>query len=181
MGRAFLARGELDQATESLGQAVKLDEKLWQPHALLGIIYDRQKRFGDAIQEYRKAVAIYPHSSILYNNLGMSLHLKGEYEKAVDAYVKAAKTEPANLAIIYNNLGLALCKLKRYDEAFDAFRNGGDEASAHNNLGYVFMSEQKYQAALDSFEKALETRPKYYVKARENMQKAKTALKSQTP
>jgi len=42
----------------------------------------------------------------------------------------------------------------------------------------VYMADKKYAEALESFEKAIELKPNFYVKAHENIAKAKAAMNS---
>jgi tetratricopeptide (TPR) repeat protein len=106
----------------------------------------------------------------------MSYYLAGENDKALQAFITAAKLDPQDKKI-YNNMGLALGKLGRYDEALEAFKKAGDEASAYNNLGCVYLAQNKYREAAGAFQKAVELNPKYYEKARENMKYAEASLK----
>jgi Flp pilus assembly protein TadD len=123
------------------------------------------------------ALGFKPNAGILLNNLGMSFLLKGEYEKAIKSFTEAQKLEPSDDKI-QNNLALALCKVGRYQEALEVFKKTGDEASAYNNLGYVYMTEGKHKEAIEAFEKALEIRPGFYIKAYENLNKAKAAYQT---
>ena len=111
---------------------------------------------------------------MIYNNLGISLFLDGRYEKAIDSFQEALKTEDPK-GQIYNNLAMTLCKLGRYGEAFEVFKKGGNEAEAYNNLGYIYLLEGKNKEAIDAFEKALDLSPGFYVRAYENLNRAKTA------
>ena len=95
-----------------------------------------------------------------------------KYEKAVQAFNNALKYDDSN-AKIYNNLGMALSKLGRYELAMEAFRKGGGDAKAYNNLGYVYLKEGKRDKAIRSFEKAVESQPTFYIKASDNLNKAK--------
>jgi tetratricopeptide (TPR) repeat protein len=108
----------------------------------------------------------------------MSFLLKGEYEEAIKSFAGALKLETSNPKI-YNNLGLALYKSGRYQAALEVFKKSGDEASAYNNLGVLYMGDGRYKEAVEAFERALEIRPGFYVKAYENLEKAKAA--HQTP
>jgi tetratricopeptide (TPR) repeat protein len=70
--------------------------------------------------------------------------------------------------------------LGRYGDALEAFRKGGGEAAAYNNIGYIYMTDGKYEEAIKTLEKAIEIRPSFYVKANENLKKAKAATNSTT-
>jgi len=96
----------------------------------------------------------------------------GKYEQAVQAFNQALKIDKSD-AKIYNNLGMALSKLGKYELAMEAFKKAGDEAQAYNNLGFVYMQKGEREKAIHSFEKAIESRPTFYLKANENLKKAK--------
>ncbi len=177
MGRVYFKEGNFFESEKNFQKALRLKSNLWQAHNFLGIIYDHQEQFRSAIDEYQSAIAIQPDEGLLFNNLGISLYLSGEYEKAVEAFQKAVrvgKTSPK----IYNNLALALCKLEKYEEGFEAFKRAGDEASANYSMGCIYMFEGKFKEAIESFEKAMQMKPAFYVKAHENLKKAREALLS---
>jgi len=174
MGRIYVKSGEWAEAEKSFLKATQSDAGLWQAHNFLGIIYDSQKQFETAVTQYKKAISINPNDGALFNNLGMSLFLKGDYEKAAKAFSEGLKIDTSN-GLIHNNLALAFYKLGKYQETFEAFRKGSDEATAHYNLGYLHMIEEKYDEAAKAFEKAIELKPGFYVKAHENLKKARAA------
>ncbi len=177
IARVHIALKNYEKAGNNLEKALQLKPDFWQCHGLFAFMYDRQNRYNDAIESYQKAIAVKPDSFLLYNNLGMSYYMMGEYGKSVEAYTKALKINDKASAT-YNNLGMALGKLGRYDDAMNAFKRAGDEASAYNNLGIIYMADKQYEKALTAFEKAIELKPAFYVKASENMTKAKAALKN---
>jgi len=172
LGRASFLSGQLDKAEGFLRQAIHHDRTLWRAYNLLGILCDRQDRLDEAIGYYQAAVTLRSNIGFLYNNLGVSLLLKGENEKAVKAFMEALDLDPSDSRIA-NNLGLGLCRLGKYQEAFGAFRKTGDEASAHYNLGCVYMVQGKKGDAIASFEKAIVSKPEFYVRAYERLEQAK--------
>lgn len=177
MGRAFFMGRDYSAAKNHLGQALKLNSKLWEAHNLFGIILDKDGKYDEALKHFIAAINIKPDSSDLYNNLGICLHLKGDYEKAVYAFDEGLKIDPQNLRI-NNNRGLALSKLGRYQEAVAAFKRGGDEASAYYNLGCVYLMQGNYNESIEAFQRAIDIKPDFYVSAHENIKKAKAALAS---
>jgi tetratricopeptide (TPR) repeat protein len=108
----------------------------------------------------------------LYNNLGLSYSLTGDYEEAIKTFKEALRNTTAHPKI-YNNLGLVLSKVGRYQLALEAFRKGGDEAQALNNIGCIYLQRGERVKAIRAFEKAIESKPTYYIKAGENLKKAK--------
>jgi len=177
-GRAkvrFLQR-KPDLAKSDLSEALKLNDKLWQAHALLGVILDAGKHHAEAQAEYLQALAIQPDSAAVYNDLGVSLYLHGQFDKAADAFLKAFNIDPDNRRIC-NNLGLALYRLGNAGDALEAFKRGSGEAAAYNNIGYLQMKDKQYKNALAALEQAINANPSYYARAQKNINKVKAALK----
>ncbi|MDL1962783.1 MAG: tetratricopeptide repeat protein [Deltaproteobacteria bacterium] len=173
MGQAFFQMKKYDEAEKNFQKAIELDPGLWKVHNFLGIIYDYKEKYHLAIHKYNKAISLKPGEGFLYNNLGASYSLAGEYKKAINAFNKALETKYSK-SKTYNNLGMALSKLRRYREALEAFRKGGNEAQAYNNLGCIYLKEKNVEKAITCFEKAIEINPGFYVRASENLIKART-------
>ncbi len=53
-----------------------------------------QRKYGAAVKEYRKAIAIDASSASFFSNLGAALFSKKEFEPAVKAYQKAVEIDP---------------------------------------------------------------------------------------
>ena len=180
LGRTLFSRNKLSEAEKDFDRAIQLDPSLWQAHNLLGIIYDRKKEFKKASFHYQKAITLQPNMGILYNNLGMSFFLKGEYEASLQALIGGAKLAPNNKKI-NNNLALLLYKTGRFQDAFETFKRAGNEASAYYNIGSLYLIDKKYKEAIQSYQKAINTKPEFYVEAYEQMNKAKAALAASPP
>jgi tetratricopeptide (TPR) repeat protein len=68
---------------------------------------------------------------------------------------------------------MALSQAGEYDRALEAFKKGGNLSTAYNNLGCVLLSQGKSQQATRYFEKAIAVDPAFYVKAHDNLKRAK--------
>jgi len=176
LGRALLIQNKYEAGKTHLIQALALDDRLWVAHNGLGTIYDREGQWDKAVAAYKAAIALQPHQGSLYNNLGMSYLLAGQYEPAAEAFQNAI-THGFARAKAYNNLGVALARLGRHEAAFEAFKKAGGEPQAYNNLGCIYMKEGRYDKAAASFEKAIAMEPAYYLKASENLKRARAAQK----
>ena len=172
LGQAFFRLENYEDAIKHLSKAVELDQTLWKAYNLLGVIYDYQGKYELAVREYNYAIGLKPRKGFLYNNIGLSYSLMEEYDKAIQNFNKALDFNASNKKV-YNNLGLILSKTGRYELAMEAFKKGGDEAQAYNNLGFAYMQKGEREKAIHSFEKAIESRPTFYLKASENLKKAK--------
>ena len=174
LGRAYFQTEEYEEAEIHFRKALGLDSTLWKAHNFLGIIYDRQKKQGNAVKAYNAAIALIPRNGLLYNNLGVSFYKAGAFDKAVEAFNKAVENGYTDDKV-HNNLGLALSKAGRYRNAWEAFRQAGDEPAAFNNLGCGLLEQGAYDKAIRCFERAIKINPKLYPIASENLQKARMA------
>ncbi len=114
-----------------------------------------------------------PEVALQHFKRGNSLHIKGEYEKALQEYEAAIKAAPdsseahTNLGVIQERLGHHKLALKSFDKAV-AFHS--DSTEVHYNRGIVLASLKRYDDAYRAFDKALEIQPQND-KARENRKK----------
>jgi Flp pilus assembly protein TadD len=180
LGYADLQMGQDGKAEEELRQAITLDATRWQAHNFLGLLYDHQRRYRDAIAEFQAALAVQPGESAVHNNLGLAYYLTGQYDAAVGSFQEALRIGSGHPKI-YNNLGLAYGKLERYHEALESFKMASEESQAYNNLGAVYLAAGNPRQAITCFEKAIDLHPRHYPKAAENLDLARRALNKQHP
>ena len=124
--RVRFLQGRLDLAKADLGEALGLNDKLWQAHALLGVICDTEQHHSEAEEAYLKALAIQPNSATVYNDLGVCRYLMGRFDEAAQALLKAFNIDPESQRIC-NNLGLALYRLGNIEDALEAFKRGSGD------------------------------------------------------
>ena len=175
IGQAFLLMRDLYEAEKQFRRAIHLDTTLCKSYHFLGIIYDHQKRFDEAIAAYKTSLTLKQGDAALWNNLGVSFYKSGDYENAMRTF-KHASSMIGDRGQAYNNLGLSLAKLGNYQDALLAFTKGGNSAKAYNNLGVVYLAEGKYREATAAFEKAMALSPRYYPEASENLNRVRQVL-----
>lgn len=73
-------------------------------------------KFGEAIREYRRYLALDPENFLARANLGAALARQGKYTEAIEEYKKALKIRPDN-AQVKLNLALARYKTMQLNEA----------------------------------------------------------------
>jgi Flp pilus assembly protein TadD len=179
-GCVYFRAGLYDEAEAHLNRAVALNPMLWKAHNFLGIIHDRDRDYDQAAKEFSAALELHQGSGVdeIYNNLGVVHIARKQYAQAVETFRQALQAGGVS-ARTYNNLGLALARMGRLDEAFESFKYAGGEAKANNNLGYVLLTENHPARAVPYFEKAIELSPNYYVKAADNLKRARLAARFQ--
>ena len=168
MGRALMKMEKDAEAEREFQAALLYDSELWTSTNFLGIVADRRHAHKDAIRMYEVALDKNENNPAVLNNLGMAYYLDEQYEKAVQTFQQALQTGGNNKKIA-NNLGMALTKLEHYDLAFDAYSRGMDDAKAYNNIGVAFLGKGNFAKASLCFEKAIESQPTFYEKAKENL------------
>ncbi|MBI5636772.1 MAG: tetratricopeptide repeat protein [Nitrospinae bacterium] len=93
IGEAYLAAGHDDKAAEAFRGSLTITEDI-NVYNRLGIALRRKKRFKEAIQEYRKALAVAPNDEVLYYNIGRALLEDEQREAAIIAFRKALQIDP---------------------------------------------------------------------------------------
>jgi len=116
LGRLYADLNYLDQSVQVLTEATKValadTEEEAQVHHLLGTVYQQQKKYDDAVREFRAALGIVPGMRDALFSLGWTYELQGNREEAkrylkkfVDVagaeapahYVKAARDKLAEM------------------------------------------------------------------------------------
>ena len=108
-----------------------------------------------------------------YRILGISYHIKGDYEQALKQYMKAAKSFEANgnkyeLAHTYNNIGVVYRNQSNYDKGLEYYfkatklyselDDNEGIANTYNNIGVIFSEQENYEQALGYYLMSLEMR-----------------------
>ena len=130
-------------------------------HFQRGLNLERAHRVGEAVEEYRRAIARYPHLREAHDALGFYYQRHGLLAKAAEEFRVVATIE--NDFLSHFNLGYVLLDLGRHDQALAAFQRcvaiePGDPAS-HYEIGLIHFLKGNYQAALEELRLPLEHYP----------------------
>ncbi len=127
--------GEFKKAEEVMAMAAqiardkkgKLDHfvagKLANEHYRIGNIYLDFGLYDDAIEEYRKALELYPELPDVHTKLGVALRNKGEFEEAIVHFNKAKEINPTysaawvQLGLTYYMKGLTGLAVEEWEKA----------------------------------------------------------------
>lgn len=92
-GRTLLQKGDFDGAIHELQQAVKAnpDPRIYDT---LGIAYQSEKKYEEAIKQHRAALALDPNSAGTMNNLASALEETGKSDEAISYLNKAIESQP---------------------------------------------------------------------------------------
>jgi tetratricopeptide (TPR) repeat protein len=120
---------------------------------------DDPARWDEAIEAYRRVVAIDPTYAAAWNNLGLLLHRVGQYREARAAYEAALKQDPRCCESAYN-LGSLDEDEGRIEDAVGHYRRAldlsPDYADAHFNLAAVLARAGRPGDAVKHWQRYLE-------------------------
>jgi Tfp pilus assembly protein PilF len=137
--------GDLEAAVESYRRSIELYPTA-EAHTFLGWAYSFQGKIDEAIHECEAAIQIDPEFGNPYNDIGVYLMEKGEYDAAVPWLVKAMQAkryEPRhyphiNMARVYakkGKIGDAIAELRKALQ-FDA-NHLGARRELHRLIGLL--------------------------------------------
>jgi len=132
----------------------------------LGNAYLRRGSYGEAEENYRTALEIYPDYNDARVNLGMAVLELGRPAEALGLLKTAAARLPGSADIVVN-LGAAYRALGDVDRARGEFRRalGIDRRSARawNNLGSLALAGDDLQESVEDLRRAVECEPDYAI------------------
>ena len=149
------AEGELNKA---MALANKPDEKL-NIYFLRGTLYDRQKLYDQAEENFSKALAIDPQNATILNYVGYMLADRGVRLPEATAMIrKAVDLDPQNYAFL-DSLGWVYYKSGQYPQAEQYLRQAIERSSSdptvHDHLGEVYERTGRLKLAVDQWERSM--------------------------
>ena len=127
---------------------------------LQGALFDKQKKFGEAEQQFRKALEIDADNAAVLNYLGFILADRGmKLEEAATLTQKAVKADPTNGAYL-DSLGWVYFKMNRLEQAEEYLKKAiiftNTDPSIHDHLGDLFFKTKRLDDARREWGKAVE-------------------------
>lgn len=123
-----------------------------------------------ALGYYEKAQKISPDTFIYWYSLGEAYYYNDQYEKSIDAYLKALNMDEVRLSEqqisidkIWVSLGLSYSMHENPDKAIEAFeaalKINPENSNAYSNLGDIYDEKEEYDKAIDFYQKTLSFEP----------------------
>ncbi len=155
-GRRYADAEQSAQKAEQLSREPADKQSAW---FMLGAIYERQKKFDQAEQEFRKVLEVNPNNAAVLNYYGYMLADRGiRLDEATSLIQRAVTQEPNNGAYL-DSLGWAYYKQNKFAEAEESMRKAVDR-STHDptilgHLGDVYMKLGRTERAAELWERAI--------------------------
>jgi tetratricopeptide (TPR) repeat protein len=151
-----------DDAQKALDKAEQLsskpDDKEYV-YFLRGSSFERQKKYEQAEEMFRKVLASDPQNAMTLNYLGYMLADRNmKLEEALGLVKKAVELEPSNGAFM-DSLGWVYFRMGRYDQAeqelVKASQRIGTDPTVHDHLGDVYQKTGRLKQAVAHWERAV--------------------------
>ena len=155
-GKRYKEAEEAAHAAEVLPGRPRDNEMVW---FVLGAIYERQKFFDRAEDQFKKALAVNPKNASVLNYYGYMLGDLGQrLDEAADLVQRALKEEPYNGAYL-DSMGWIYYKQNKLTEAeatlHKAVERDSHDPTIHSHLGEVYAKLGRNELAAAEWEKSL--------------------------
>ena len=155
-GRRYKEAEESARAAEVLPGQPRDNEMVW---FLLGAIYERQKLYDKAEEQFKKVLAVNPKNAPVLNYYGYMLGDLGiRLDEAQSLVERALKEEPYNGGYL-DSLGWIYFKENRTADAEAMLRKAlsreGRDPTIHSHLGDVYAKRGRQDLAAAEWEKSL--------------------------
>lgn len=155
-GRRYKEAEEAAHAAEAMPGQPRDNEMVW---FLLGAIYERQKMFDRAEEEFKKVLALNPKNAPVLNYYGYMLGDLGLRLDEAEAMVKKALKEEPFSGAYMDSLGWIYYKQGKLAEAEATLRRAvqreSRDATIHAHLGDVYAKSGRMEQAAAEWEKSL--------------------------
>jgi tetratricopeptide (TPR) repeat protein len=162
LAQVFQQNKRFDDAESALAQAENLAtrnnerEMVW---FMRGTIYDRQKKYDQAEEQFKRVLAENPHSAAVLNYFGYMLADRGVRLPEATDMIKHALAEDPNNGAYLDSLGWAYFKQDKLAEAEDSLRQAAlrqpGDATILDHLGDVYLKRGKLDLAAAQWDHAL--------------------------
>jgi tetratricopeptide (TPR) repeat protein len=116
----FTKLNMLSTAEEELNRVLEKNKNNAVAHLILGISYSSRKDYGQAVEAFKKSIAILPNQEEALYQLAETYISANKYEKAVEPLKKLIAVNPRHLRA-HNGLGFLYESEKNYDAAIKEF------------------------------------------------------------
>jgi len=110
---------------------------------------ERNKSYDQAIEAYKKSLAIKPDDAAVYNQMGNIYGAQKKMPEATEALTKAAQLNPQMASKAYFNMGANLVNSGSADKASDFFKKAADADPNYAEAWYQLGSTLMMKGAVD--------------------------------
>ena len=126
LGRVAEKQGELEQAMAAIRAALARDGRRADAYLRMAVLHDKQGKFRESAELYRKALALRPGDPEIFCDMGYSFYLQRRWTES-EQNLRQAIAVDRDHRRAHNNLALLLVRNNRLEDALAEFRDGGSE------------------------------------------------------
>ncbi|MBI5281556.1 MAG: tetratricopeptide repeat protein [Candidatus Solibacter usitatus] len=167
---AYISLAQMHEKAKNFAEMAKAIEQAWKLsktgeeketiYFMRGAMYERQKKYDLAEEEFRKVLKVNPSSASALNYLGYMLADRNtRLPEALEMIRKAVALEPNNSAFL-DSLGWVYYRMNRLDDAAEQLRRSLERTSrdptVHDHLGDVYSSQNNLKDAISQWERAIQ-------------------------
>lgn len=158
----LLEKTQPEQALDAYRSAAEIQPSQIGPHLSRGEIFEHENKFSDAEIEYKRALALDPHSSDAVTALA-NLYLRGRRFPDAEEYLRQLIAQQPDSAAAHIQLGRILAAEGKDDDAIGEMQTGlkltpGDDA-AQRDLADLYSTAGQNQLAETSYRRLLTSHP----------------------
>lgn len=160
LAQLFLDDNQRDQAVERLSAALAADERFFPAHQRLATLADEDKRWADAINEYRWLAQNRPLVDQYRRDLARVLRANGETAAAEAQLLPLANADDVAALVQLASLYRSVDRLEQADQVLQrALRVAPADAAVHEELAAVARARNDDRTAEAELQRALELDP----------------------
>jgi TolB-like protein/Tfp pilus assembly protein PilF len=148
------------KAHEYVKKALKIDDTLAEAYSGLGTIYSFYYwNWEEAERNFKHAIRINPHSSMMHTNYSVNLVFTRHYEEAISEAKRAQELDPLS-GFINGRTGMAFMLAGQYDKALEEYRMAlkvnPNYFFLYLNLGITYHAKGMFREAAAELEKSVD-------------------------
>jgi len=152
LGVAYKCKNEQEETKRVYEKMLKIDPVVG--HYALGRLYTDEKKYDEAIAEYKKVIEIDSSCVDAWYGVGYVKEKLGDIKSAIDKYERALKLDPKNNSVRYS-LGKTYILNEEYEKGIKELKvlkeAHPEDIDVKRTLGEAFLSIKSYKEASEEF------------------------------
>ena len=144
------------KATSAARKALELDPKLAEAHAILAEMYQKQWKWAESEEEYKRALELTPNDASAHRGYAYWLACQGRTQEALAWVERGRELDPLGSA---DTVGFLLIMARRYDESIREYRSvlavHPEYTNARWGLGFALILNHQTDQAILELEKTV--------------------------
>ena len=144
------------KATSAARKALELDPKLAEAHAILAEMYQKQWKWAESEEEYKRALELKPNDASAHRGFAYWLACHGRTQEALAWVERGRELDPLGSA---DTVGFLLIMARRYDESIREYRSvlavHPEYTNARWGLGFALIVNHQTDQAIPEMEKTV--------------------------